>query len=57
MAPRKRKKVPMAAFQIKLKRTKGIKEKPKTFGAKAKAAPIKVPTPLPPANFKKQDQL
>ncbi|GAI55414.1 unnamed protein product, partial [marine sediment metagenome] len=40
-----------------LKRTKGIRENPIIFGARAKAAPIKVPTPLPPANFKKQDQL
>ena len=57
MAVIKNKMVPMAAFQIKAKSKRGIKENPKIFGDKTKKAPIKVPIPLPPANFKKQDQL
>ncbi len=45
------------AFQIRAKTTKGIKQKLKICGERAKKAPIKVPIPLPPAPFKKQDQL
>ena len=57
MAVARNKMVPMAAFQIKARRAKGIRENPKIFGDKTKRAPMKVPIPLPPANFRKQDQL
>jgi len=42
---------------MRANKIKGIKEYPKIPGDKAKRAPIKVPIPLPPANFKKMLQL
>ena len=57
MAVGKNKRVPIEAFQIRAKMIKGIKESDKILGEKAKNAPIKVPTPLPPSPFKKIDQL
>ena len=57
MAVIRKKIVPMAAFQIKAKTRREIKEYPKIPGERAKKAPMKVPIPRPPANFKKQLQL
>ena len=57
MAVIKKKIVPMEAFQIRANKIRGIMENPKIPGDKAKKAPIRVPMPRPPANFKKMLQL
>jgi hypothetical protein len=57
MAVGKNKRVPIEKFQIIPTNIKGIKDKSKIFGERAKKAPIIVPIPLPPANFKKILQL
>jgi len=57
IAANKNKIVPIAVFQTTAKIIRGMMEKRRIWGDKAKKAPAKVPMPRPPANFKNRDQL